>query len=74
MPKTKVTFEQALDRLGEIVSQLEAGDVPLEDSLKSFEEGKKLIKQCLSLLDAAEKKVKQLEEMPEGNFELTNFS
>ena len=74
MPKTKVTFEQALDRLGEIVSQLEAGDVPLEDSLKSFEEGKKLIKQCLSLLDAAEKKVKQLEETPEGNFELTNFS
>ena len=73
MPKTKVTFEQALDKLGDIVSQLEAGDVPLEDSLKAFEEGKNMIKRCLSLLDAAEKKVKQLEETTQGNLELTDF-
>ena len=73
MPKKDVNFESAINRLEELVKQLESGDVPLEESIKSFEEGKNLIKRCISLLDAAEKKVKQLEETPEGNFELTDF-
>ena len=49
-----------MDRLEEIVSQLEKGDASLEESLALFEEGSKLMKQCGSLLDKAEQKVTKL--------------
>ena len=73
MPKKKMTFEHALNRLEELVQQLEAGDIPLEESIKSFDEGKKLVKFCLELLDKAEIKVKELEESPSGEFNLSSF-
>jgi len=73
MPKKKLTFEEALNRLDELVQQLENGEIPLEKSIKAFEEGKELVKFCLSLLDQAEAKVKQLEENAEGTFQLKNF-
>ena len=46
MSAKKVTFEQQLERLEEIVAALEKGDAPLADSLKLFEEGTKLIAAC----------------------------
>ncbi len=73
MPKKKMTFELALNRLEELVKQLEAGDIPLEESIKSFDEGKNLVKFCLELLDKAEIKVKELEESPSGEFNLSSF-
>ncbi len=73
MPKKKMTFENALNRLEELVQQLEAGDIPLEESIKSFDEGKNLVKFCLQLLDKAEIKVKELEESPSGEFNLSSF-
>lgn len=60
MAEKKKTFEEAMDRLDEIVGLLERGDAPLEESLKLFEEGTKLMKQCSGLLDKAEQKVHQL--------------
>jgi exodeoxyribonuclease VII small subunit len=54
------SFEAALARLEELVSELEAGDVPLEKSLHAFEEGQRLIKYCEQQLQAAEKALKQL--------------
>jgi len=73
MSKKKMTFEDALTRLEELVQQLESGDVPLEESLKSFEEGKNLVKFCLNLLDKAEIKVKELEQTSSGEFQLSSF-
>lgn len=53
-------FEKKLGRLEEIVSKMEAGDLALEDSLKLFEEGVKLSRECNSQLTEAEQKVKVL--------------
>jgi exodeoxyribonuclease VII small subunit len=50
-------FEEAMQRLEEIVQGLEGGDLPLSDSLKVFEEGMDLAKFCSKELEAAEKKV-----------------
>lgn len=53
-------FEQKLSRLEEIVQSMEEGDLSLEDSLKYFEEGVKISRQCHSQLDKAEQKVQVL--------------
>lgn len=60
MAEKKLTFEQAMGRLEAIVAQLEGGDHPLEDSLSLYEEGAKLMKQCVTMLDKAEQKVMKL--------------
>ena len=60
MPKKELTFEKAMDRLEEIVSLLESGDSPLDESLALFEEGVKLVKLCNSQLEKAENSVKML--------------
>jgi exodeoxyribonuclease VII small subunit len=53
-------FEAAIKRLGEIVQALEKGDLPLEESLRLFEEGVQLSRVSQERLDAAEKRVEQL--------------
>jgi exodeoxyribonuclease VII small subunit len=53
-------FEKKLSRLEEIVTKMEAGDLSLEDSLKFFEEGVKLSRECNTQLATAEQKVKVL--------------
>lgn len=53
-------FEKRLTRLEEIVEKMEGGELALEDSLKLFEEGVKLTKECHKQLSDAELKVKQL--------------
>jgi exodeoxyribonuclease VII small subunit len=54
------SFEAAIKRLTEIVQALERGELPLEESLRLFEEGVKLSRVSQSRLDAAEKRVEQL--------------
>ena len=53
-------FEESLKKLEDIVSQLEQGDLSLEESLKLFEEGIKLSRLCSRQLEEAEKKVEML--------------
>ncbi|MGE4132697.1 MAG: exodeoxyribonuclease VII small subunit [Bdellovibrionales bacterium] len=53
-------FEKKLSRLEDIVTKMEAGDLSLEDSLKFFEEGVKLSRECNQQLSQAEQKVKLL--------------
>ncbi|MBX3016966.1 MAG: exodeoxyribonuclease VII small subunit [Bdellovibrionaceae bacterium] len=53
-------FEKKLGRLEEIVQKMEKGELALEDSLKLFEEGVRLSRECQTQLTAAEAKVKQL--------------
>lgn len=70
----EISFEKAMERLGEIVARLESGEAPLDESLKIFEEGASLIAECQRRLDEAEQKVVRLrkgqdgapEEMPFG--------
>ena len=64
----KMTFEESMTRLEEIVSLLGRGDAPLNLSLSLFEEGAKLTKECTAQLDKAEQKVTLLakEEEPDG--------
>ena len=66
MSAKKLTFEQQLSRLEEIVAALEKGDAPLADSLALFAEGSKLIDSCSKQLDAAEQKVVTLMKGPDG--------
>ncbi|SHI08172.1 Exodeoxyribonuclease VII small subunit [Sporobacter termitidis DSM 10068] len=63
----KMTFEQAITRIDEIVRTLEKGDAALEASLSLFEEGTGLIKFCGKLLDTAEQKVVRLQKGADGN-------
>ena len=66
MAAKKMTFEQQIARLEEIVSALEQGDVRLADSLALFEEGTKLIGACSKQLDQAEQQVVKLMKGPDG--------
>jgi exodeoxyribonuclease VII small subunit len=65
-----MTFEEALKRLEEIVTKLEAGDVSLDESLKLYEEGQGLLKFCQERLQKAETRVKELVKTGEGEFRL----
>ena len=66
MAGKKMTFEQQLGRLEEIVSLLERGDAQLADSLALFEEGTKLIAACSKQLDQAEQQVVKLMKGADG--------
>ena len=61
-----VKFEEALARLEAIVAELERGELPLEDSMRIFEEGMKLSKVCLKMLEEAERKVEILVKDKDG--------
>lgn len=58
MPKTD--FETSLTKLESIVSKLEQGEMNLDESIKSFEQGIKLYKDCKVVLENAEKKIQVL--------------
>jgi len=58
----KLSFEEALARLTELVEKLESGQLPLEESVAAFEEGVKLSRRCESLLDGAEQRLQVLGE------------
>ncbi len=55
-----IAFEDALQRLEQVVDQLEAGNLGLEESLKVFEEGVGLARRCAKYLDEAEKRIELL--------------
>lgn len=55
-----MSFEKKLTRLEEIVQKMEAGELSLDDSLKLFEEGVKISRECNKELNTAEQKVKKL--------------
>lgn len=66
MSEKSQTFETAMQRLEEIVRQLEQGNVPLETSLKLFQEGAALVKSCTALLDGAEQQIVKLMKTADG--------
>lgn len=68
MEKKKTSFEEALMRLDEIVSEMDSGKAELDKLLSLFEEGTALVQQCKKELDSAERKVKLVTEVGETNF------
>lgn len=56
----KKDFESTLEKLEEIVQGLESGEMPLDESIKNFEQGIKLYKSCKDFLEDAEKKIQVL--------------
>jgi len=57
---TDLTFEDSLARLEQIVTALEGGNLPLEDSLKVFEEGIALARHCVRYLEDAQRRIEIL--------------
>jgi exodeoxyribonuclease VII small subunit len=55
-----MSFEKSLEELQAIVKRLESGELSLEDSLKAFESGVQLVRQCQEVLTSAEKRVQLL--------------
>ena len=60
MPKREPSFEEAYKQLEEIVRRLEAGGLPLNESISLYEEGMRLAKKCGGQLDAAELRIAQI--------------
>lgn len=55
-----INFEQSIATLEKLVAQLEKGDLPLEESLKQFEQGINLAHKCQKILSTAEQKIESL--------------
>jgi exodeoxyribonuclease VII small subunit len=64
--KKALDFEQALVELERVVSAMEAGNMPLEESLKAFEQGVRLTRECQQALQEAEQKVELLLKADKG--------
>ena len=60
MSQETLSFEKAFERLEQILSLMNSGSIPLEESLKLFEEAEKLMRTCGARLSSAEKKIEQL--------------
>src|SRR6185503_7321968 len=55
-----ITFEQMMGRLQDLVAKLEEGQLSLDESIRSFEEGMALVKKCTEVLDRAEERIQKL--------------
>lgn len=67
--KKQFNFEEAIEQLEELVGALEEGDLSLEESLKAFEDGIKLTRECQAALEKAEQRIQILtqdNELPEA--------
>lgn len=70
---TQPTFEEALQQLEAITEQIEQGRVGLEDSIKKYEQGMKLVRYCRAVLAKAEQKIEQLRVDADGEPGITGF-
>ena len=68
----EIKFEDAMQELEAITAKLEKGDLSLDESVASFEEGMKLAKKCNNILEEAEKKIKVLVQK-DGKLEEEDF-
>ncbi|MCK4751983.1 MAG: exodeoxyribonuclease VII small subunit [Planctomycetes bacterium] len=59
---SKLSFEQAIKKLAEIVKKIESGETALQDSLGQYENGMTLISHCRGILAEAEKRIEKISE------------
>ena len=70
---SKLSFENAMEQLENIVRELESGELPLEKALKQFEEGIKLSKLCSEKLEESEQKINLLMEQADGSVKASAY-
>jgi exodeoxyribonuclease VII small subunit len=73
LTRNGLTFESAIQRLEKIVADMEEAELPLEDVLKKYEEGTRLVRFCSQKLDEAEKKIEILTKKTDGSIALEPF-
>ena len=73
LSRNGLTFESAIQRLEKIVTDMEEAELPLEDVLKKYEEGTRLVRYCSQKLDEAEKKIEILTKKTDGTVALEPF-
>lgn len=71
--KNEISFEKAMDRLDEIVTQMEGDRMPLDEMVASYEEGMGLLKVCRQRIDAARRRVEIITADAEGKATLATF-
>lgn len=69
----EIKFEEGMEKLEQIANELEKGNLDLDESVKKFEEGMKISKQCSDILQEAEKKITMLIKNSDGEFQEENF-
>lgn len=69
----EINFEEGMEKLEQIANELEKGDLDLDESVKKFEEGMKISKQCSDMLQDAEKKITMLIKNSDGELQEENF-
>ena len=69
----EVSFEDNMKKLEEIATELEKGDLDLDSSVKKFEEGMKISKECNEMLEKAEKRITMLIKGDNGELTEENF-
>ena len=74
MNEKNKSFEQNMARLEQIVRAMERGDVPLEESLKLFQEGTELVRSCGKLLDDAQLQVQKVMTAADGSPVMEDFA
>ena len=67
------SFEDLLDEIKKIVDTLEAGKLPLDESIEKFERGANLIKECYLNLESVKKKITLIVEKNDGTLDLEDF-
>jgi len=74
MPEKKnaqPTFEKTIEELESIIEQIESGEIGLEECLKAYEQGTKMIKRCQNILGRAEKRIAELVADADGELKVT---
>jgi len=74
MPKKKQTFEEAMNRLEEVVAEMEDSKTSLDRSMSLYKEGISLVMRCAEDLNGAEKEITELRQNAEGIFEQKKFT
>jgi len=69
----EIKFEEAIKKLEKIVSELEKGELSLDEALKKYQEGIEMSRVCSQKLDNAKKKIDALSKNKKGEFELKPF-
>ncbi len=70
----KLSYEQALARLEQIIRAMESDKIPLEDSLRMYEEGVAIVRRLSAELDEAERKIKILQQNAQGEIVAVDFT
>jgi exodeoxyribonuclease VII small subunit len=73
LSKNGLTFEQAIQRLEKIVADMEGAELPLEDVIRKYEEGTRLVRFCSQKLEEAERKIEVLAKKTDGSVALEPF-